>query len=151
MQEFENLNNDNIHTVKPKIHNTPRLQNKWTIKTIDDEPYLIYTENENLFKFDPVTCSAWSGREKNDEIPLPSKALQKALQKKHDESRKLNLDTNRTKWDNYKTGKKKKNDIKENILKRKQINKIKIKKEEKIKSLHNVLREKKKKFCNCSM
>ena len=41
MQEFENLNNDNIHTVKPKIHNTPRLQNKWTIKTIDDEPYLI--------------------------------------------------------------------------------------------------------------
>ena len=119
MQEFENLNNDNIHTVKPKIHNTPRLQNKWTIKTIDDEPYLIYTENENLFKFDPVTCSAWSGREKNDEIPLPSKALQKALQKKHDESRKLNLDTNRTKWDNYKTGKKKKNDIKENILKRK--------------------------------
>jgi len=67
--------------VKPKIHNTPRLQNKWTIKTIDGEPYLIYTENVKLFKFDPVTCSAWSGREKNDEIPLPSKALQKALQK----------------------------------------------------------------------
>ena len=79
----------NVHTAEPKIPNTLKFQNKWTIKTIDDEPYLIYTENEKLFKFDPVTCPAWSGREKNDEIPLPSKALQKALQKKRKESRKL--------------------------------------------------------------
>jgi len=93
--EFENLNNDNVHTVEPKIYNTPRLQSKWTIRTIDDEPYLIYTENEKLFKFDPVTGSAWSGREKNDDIPLPSKALQKALQKKRDESRKLIPEANR--------------------------------------------------------
>ena len=95
MHEFENLNNDNVHTVEPKIHNTPRLQNKWTIRTIDNEPYLIYTENEKLFKFDPVTCSEWSGREKNDEIPLPSKALQKALQRKRDKSRKLIPEANK--------------------------------------------------------
>ena len=95
MHEFENLNNDNVHAAEPKIHNTLRLQNKWTIRTIDDEPYLIYTENEKLFKFDPVTCFAWSGREKNDEIPLPSKALQKALQRKRDESRKLIPEANK--------------------------------------------------------
>ena len=97
IHEFENLNNDNVHTAEPKIYNTRQhsMRSKWTIKTIDEEPYLIYTENEKLFKFDPVTCSAWSGREKNDEIPLPSKALQKALQKKCDESKKLTPEANR--------------------------------------------------------
>ena len=97
IHKFENLNNDHVHTLEPKIYNTSQhsIQSKWTIKTIDDEPYLIYTENEKLFKFDPVTCSAWSGREKNDEIPLPSKALQKALQKKRNESRKLTPEANR--------------------------------------------------------
>ena len=94
IHEFENLNNDNVHTAEPKIYNTPKLRSRWELRTIADEPYLIYTENEKVFKFDPVTCSAWSGREKNDEIPLPSKAMQKVLQRKRDESRKLIPETN---------------------------------------------------------
>ena len=97
MHEFENLNNDIVHTAEPKIYNTTQhnIRSKWTIKTIDDEPYLIFTENEKLFKCDPVTCSVWPGREKNDVIPLPSKALQKELQKKRDQSRKLTPEANR--------------------------------------------------------
>lgn len=90
IHEFENLQNITVKTSEPTTPTAP----KWILRTIDDEPYLIYTESEKFFKFDPVTQTAWSGRERNDQIPLPSKALQKSLERKRrQDSKKLYPDT----------------------------------------------------------
>ena len=45
IHEFENLQNNTMKTSEPTTPTAP----KWILRTIDDEPYLIYTESEKFF------------------------------------------------------------------------------------------------------
>ena len=45
IHEFENLQNTTMKTSEPSTPTAP----KWILRTIDDEPYLIYTESEIFF------------------------------------------------------------------------------------------------------
>jgi len=90
--EFEGiLNNSNLKssgTNVTYISTAPDVPNTWVLRTIDDEQYLIYEEDGVIYKFDPITNTAWSGREKNERIKLPSAGLRKMLEKRRQRDNK---------------------------------------------------------------
>ena len=70
------------------ISTAPEESEAWTLRKIDDISYLTYDHRGKIYKFDLITQTAWSGRERNDQIPLPSRKLQNQLEKERQQENK---------------------------------------------------------------